>query len=205
MVQPLTFETFSPADNSGNTPDSAVVLTSAGQLARIKRDAEAAGYKAGLAEARAETDAMQARAASILADKLQEIGFSHFEARRAILTSLEPLIRQVVDIVLPGLAATALADIAAAQVTAVAELLTDGPVRLSCAPPMADALQNTLQSLADLPVIATVTPDPDLGVLEVRISAPGGERHIDIDRAISGIREGVLAFYDLAHEEKKHA
>lgn len=201
MVQPLTFESFSATENS----EAAVVLTTAGQMARAKSVAHAAGHKAGLAEARAETAAMQARAASVLADKLQEIGFSHYEARRAILSSLEPLIRQVVDIVLPGLAQAALADVAAAQVTAVAELLTDGPVRLSCAPPMAESLRASLQSLADLPVAATVTPDPALSALEVRINAPGGERHIEIDRAIAGIRDGVLAFYDLASEERKHA
>ena len=38
MVQPLTFESFAPADNA----DSAVVLTTAGQMARMKRDAEGA-------------------------------------------------------------------------------------------------------------------------------------------------------------------
>lgn len=199
MVLPLTLEAF-----DGSDPEPATVFLPGGRLTQLRNDAREAGYQAGYRDAKEETEATRQEATRELARKLQEITFIHLEARKAVITSLEPLVKQMVDTILPDIASKAFIDILTAQIASVASLLTDGPIRLHCAQDKSDHLEELVASLSDLPLSIRVEPDPDCSEFETRISTPEGARHINLDGAIDGVRQGVTAFLDLAKEESRN-
>jgi hypothetical protein len=199
MSFPLKLDRFAETATTSNT-----VFISADRLAQLKRDAFLAGEKAGFQKSQTDLKNQGTEATNILSQKLQDISFTHFEARKAVLDSLEMLISQLVKAVLPGIASDALVDVVAAQVLAVAGLLTDGPIRIYCAPSNVSALNDKLETMAELPVAAKAFADPDCTDNCVRIIAPECERFIDIDQVLGGIREGISEFYNPSTEEKRY-
>jgi flagellar biosynthesis/type III secretory pathway protein FliH len=199
MAGSLNLQNFSASASASPT-----LFLPRDRLSQIKADALQVGHDRGYQQARDELDAQNSETASLLSDKLQAIAFSHFEARKSVLDTLEPLIRQMVDLILPALASDALADVVAAQVLSVAALITDSPIRVSCAPENAAALEAMIARLPEFPVPVMVVGEAELQPLEVRLTTSESERHLDIARILDGIRDGVSEFYKLATKEKHY-
>ncbi len=199
MPPPLEFEAF-----GATLSEQATVFLPGDRLATIRADTLKAGYQRGYEQAQAEFSQAQAQTARMLAESLQEVTFTHVAARRSVLDSLEPLIAAMVDKILPAIADNALGAIVTEQVAALAALVTDGPIRVFCAPENQGVLQDMLAALDDLPFAATVAPDRDCGPRQVRLAAPDGARDIDLDRVIDEIRSAAGSFYQLAAQEREN-
>ncbi len=199
MPRSFTFEKFGGADEYAST-----VFLPDGQLRQIKSDALQAGHDLGYAKALEECRALEAEALRDIGSKLQDITFTHFEARKAVLTSLEGVIDAMIDVILPDIAKEALAEIVSTQMLALASLMNEGPIRLICAPDIQPLIEQALTSFHQQPIAAVAIADPASSGLQIRIESPVGERQIDLDTAIANIRDAVAGFYQLAQEVKNH-
>lgn len=196
MVTPFKLAPFAPEDTVET------VFFPAPRLANMIRTEREAGFAEGYDLARQELEAQNSETAARIARHLQDASFTHYEARKTILNSLHPLIEAMVEKVLPEIASAALSDIVAAQITSVASLATDAPIRLNCAPDTVSLLQSTVQTLSTTANKFQITPDRDLSRFEVTISSASSEKHLDLDHAVQGICDAVQAFYEFVNEEE---
>jgi flagellar biosynthesis/type III secretory pathway protein FliH len=197
MATSLNLQNFS--DNNSVSP---TLFLPRDRLSQIKKEALRTGFEQGYRQAREEFDAQTSDTASRLSENLQDIEFTHMEARNSILDSLEPLIRKLVSHLLPGLASDVLSDVIAAQVISVASLMTDAPIRICCAPENVRPLEDTIARMSDLSVSVLVEANPNLNSLEVTLRTSESERHLDIGRILEGIQDGVSEFYKMAMKGK---
>lgn len=174
-------------------------------LAQQLAAAHAAGLEAGRAAARAEATATLGAAAAGIARQLQAANFTYFEARRAVILSLEDLVTGLVDILLPGILTEAIGEMLAAHVSAAAREATDHGVQLMCHPTAAERLEAVLAHLPQNADKVILRPDTSMKSDSVRIIADSAETRIDTETALARIREGVAAFYRLEKEENLHA
>jgi flagellar biosynthesis/type III secretory pathway protein FliH len=199
MSRVLAYDRFdAPSD------DAATVFVPRGRYAADLAAARLQGFDDALAQARDEAATRASAAAVEISRCLQDAAFTHFEARRAILNALQPVLDRMVATVLPAMASQALADIVAAHVMALAAEQAGEAVCVACAPDRLDAVAEVLAQQRALPVQVRTVADPALGPHEVRFKSVAGEAALDLDAAIASIAEGVTAFYQLQHEERAH-
>ncbi|MCA8869515.1 MAG: hypothetical protein KDA67_12750 [Rhodobacteraceae bacterium] len=200
MATPVNLEFFEEGDAETRT-----MFLSADRLIDLRKQSFERGHAEGFLAATSKTKAIEAEVAEHLIASIRDISFTHIEARRAVLNSLEPLLIRLVEIVMPVLSKNALADMVITQATALAEFMTDGTITVTCAPVAVPILTTALAEADKLSINAAVVSDPTCTPGEVRITSPEGERHIDLDQAVNGIRDSVMAYYQLMSEEINHA
>lgn len=191
MISPLKLEALDDAPIQSRT-----VFLPGDRLAQIKSDALQAGYDLGYQTAQKELQAQSSETAAKIAQKIEDASFTHFEARNAVLKSLEHLVAQMVDTILPKLASTGLATVVSNQIVALGSTLSDGALQIYCPPALVTTLRPILATLVDLPVSIKVVSNDTLHGHNVRITGPECEREINLDAAIAAIRDSVSTFYN---------
>jgi len=180
---------------ASNQSEQATIFLARGKLEDAKQAAQKAGYDQGYQEACTKMEACHSEAIRDMAAAFHDHEFSHTEARRTVLDSLQPLIEKLVDVILPEMAHLGFADVVFQQVNNIASSLTDGPVILRCPETYRAPLEELVRKLDGPLANIVVISDSDLGPTEVRLTSPQSELHIDIDTAIESIRDSVLDFY----------
>jgi len=199
MMQPINLQSLEPQED-----DSATIFVSRGKLGALKSSLYQTGFKAGQIEADTRHDNQQSHIMLELSRKLQDINFTHVEARQNVIRALKPLLQQMVKTVLPVIATEALSDIVSAHITALAKQCTAGNVKIMCAADDAETLSRLLLSLRHLPFSTDVIVDPDCLPRQIVISAPDSEQQINLAEAVRAVSEGVTEFYKSTTEEKNH-
>jgi hypothetical protein len=197
MVTPLKLQKLKQQSGPGVSR-----FLEAGRLADLLETARQEGFDHGIRATRDELEAGKLETTARLSETLSDRCFTHSEVRRALLASLEPLIEQMVALMLPGLARDGLIDVVKAEVLSLAGLLTDGPVQLTCHPELVSVLRSML---SDTPGEATriqVSGAPEFDLLKVTLVAGAAERSIDIPRALADVRAKMAGFFQHTEEER---
>lgn len=198
-MPPLRFEDFAtPAPASG--PASAA----GADTQELRLTAYEEGYKAGWDDASAAEAEARARISADFAKTLQEMSFSYHEARAHILDALAPLLRAMVERVMPRIAEAGFAQSVAAIAIARAEEEAGRPVALRVSPENRAALEALTEDSQGLPL--SVVEDETLGPGQALIAGPGGEREIDIAGMLAAIQDALDDFLTTQDEEaRRHA
>ncbi len=182
------FETKRIADNW-----QAPQLDEAGRE-EIRLEAFEKGYKAGWDDA-AEAQSTDAdRISADFAHNLNELSFTYHEVRTTILKSLEPLLRQMIDKVLPKMVQGTLGGHVMEQLNELASNGADIPVELVISPENRPALEKLVENAEGLPL--EIVDEPSLGSGQVFIRLGETETEIDLDNVISGFAGALDGFFD---------
>jgi flagellar assembly protein FliH len=158
-----------------------------------------AGYTAGWEDAAAAQAGETTRIHAELARNLQALSFTHQEARSHILRALEPLLDQMVEVLLPTLAREAVGGLVLDALMPMAEGLADAPVKIILNPAVRLAVESLIADATGLPV--EIEEEPLLGEGQVYLRFGSSETLVDLDRATTEIAAAVRGFFDLNRKE----
>ena len=159
-----------------------------------KLDSFEKGYQAGWDDsAKAQKDSSK-QISQDFAQSIQDLSFTYQEAYTGFVTEMKPLMRQIVDTVLPKIAM----DTLGLRISEMLEqeLATHGaqPVRLATAPNSARTLSSLLPEGQAMPL--DIEEDDTLAEGQVHLRfGTQSEREIDLQEVLDGISTAVDAFF----------
>ena len=157
-----------------------------------------AGYQAGWDDAVTAASGDQTRLQADLAHSLQALSFTYQEARAHVLASLEPLLQEMVDRLLPETARETLAPLVLERLMPMAEDLADQPVVLVLNPAARPAVEGMVAAATGLPM--KITEEPSLAESQAYLRIGTAEAKVDLTRATAEIAAAVRAFFTLGQE-----
>lgn len=178
------------AASAGPPPE---VLAEDERLAAYER-----GYAAGWEDAVAARDSDALRLREDLAQNLRDLAFTFQEARAHVLRSLEPLLRAMVDRVLPETARAGFGAAVAAEAMAAARSAAAAPVEILVAPESITAVETALGEDPALPL--RLVADPMLAEGQARFRMGAEETALDQAALLAAIRGLVDDFLTQPHE-----
>lgn len=159
------------------------------------------GYQAGWDDsARAQQDS-STRISEDFARNIRDLSFTYQEAHGAFVADMEPLIRDLVNSVLPKLAQETLGRRITDILTTEVEAQGQAPVLLVTAPGQSDALQAILPETTTMPV--EIVEDATLADGQVQLRFGGTEREIDLAKVLETIGAAVEGFFQEAGQPMK--
>lgn len=173
------FDTTTPGDSAASGPVAAEAVEDVRLAAYDK------GYAAGWEDATASQADSQARLRDDLASNLRNLSFTYWEARSHLLQGLEPLLRAMVDRVLPEVARDTLGAAVVSELRAEAEGLASAPAVIEIAPGDRALVEAALGADPGLPV--TLRDDPALGSGQVHFRFGAEERALDLGALLAAI------------------
>lgn len=155
-------------------------------------DSYDAAYKSGWADCAAFEAEEQRAVGSDLAKNLTDAHLTYDTARRDVLAALGPFFEEIVQILLPKMAAAAIAPTVLAELGALAEGQTLSNIEIHASPSACSSLERLgeTEGLTDL----TVRPEPAFAEGQVSIRAGGERRDLDLAAAASQIAEAIAGF-----------
>ncbi|MCV2872442.1 flagellar biosynthesis protein [Defluviimonas sp. WL0050] len=163
------------------------------------------GYSAGWDDAVAAQDKEIARLRADLGRNLEDMSFTFHEAHSHVLRTLEPLLHDMVNKVLPAIARQSLAPMILEHLRPIARELSDLPITLLANPVNREVLERLV--IADAPFPLTFKEEESLGEGQVYLKfGTGDETRIDLDGVIGAISSAVSGFFHIEkqQEERRH-
>lgn len=163
------------------------------------------GYKAGWDDAaKAYTDE-QASISSELGKNLQLLSFSYHEARDAILSEMEGLLRGIITKILPATLRSTLGETIFERLAEIAEQEADVPVEIVVCPENAGRVRDLVTGRVAPPL--TILEEPTLGSGQAFIRFGRSETKVDLDAALRDMSDAIKDFFETSeHEEDtRHA
>lgn len=163
------------------------------------------GYSAGWDDAVAAQDKEIARLRADLGRNLEDMSFTFHEAHSHVLRTLEPLLHDMVNKVLPAIARQSLAPMILEHLRPIARELSDVPITLLANPVNREVLERLV--IADAPFPLTFQEEESLGEGQVYLKfGTGDETRIDLDGVIGAISSAVSGFFHIEkqQEERRH-
>jgi hypothetical protein len=194
----LRLEVFETPSAVGKT----TVVTDLSALEEARLAAFEQGYVAGWEDAGAAQADDQTRIRADLARNLQALSFTYHEARAHVVASLEPLLTDILDRLLPDLARPTLGPTVRNLMMAAAKDMAGTPVTLVLNPSVHDAVEQLLQDGISLPL--QIIDEPTLSEGQAYLRLGDTETRIDTDRAADEIRSAIRDFFALAKEGTPH-
>ncbi|MDR9393240.1 MAG: flagellar biosynthesis protein [Roseovarius sp.] len=173
----------------GGTADASDLTLEEARLEAFEK-----GYQAGWDDS-ASAQAEDARRISAdFAQNLQDLSFTYHEAYTAVLSSLEPLLRQMTDTVLPSLAQETLGQQVVELLDGMASHHGPAGFEIVTAPENVQALESLAETMPqhELSIVA----DETLGSGQVQVRLGRAEREIDTETVLTAIRHAVSEFLD---------
>jgi len=187
-------------EDFGPSQDEHTIHLSDVSLEEQRLEAFEKGYSAGWEDAvKAQKDDMS-RVSSDFASNLSDLSFTVQEAQMGLLASLRPLLKGMVEQVLPRLARGSLGSRVIETVQDMAGKASEGQVRIITSPTNLAALEALAEGLIGMEV--TVLSEPSLGEGQVHIQIEGDEREINLDRVLGDISEAMDGFFDDQHDDQ---
>lgn len=195
----LKLEVF---DTGGPRPSQDEARVTAAALDDARAASYETGYAAGWEDAVSAQTTDQSRMAEEVARNLQALSFTYHEARSHVLRRLEPLLKDMVAKVLPGMARESLGHFVLEALRPMASQMTDMPVTLSLNPASRAAVETYLAEETSLPV--QIVEEPSLGEGQVFMRFDDQEKQVDLDGVITAIAGAVDSFFHFEQQEKAH-
>lgn len=200
MGRPLTLEDFDAALAAplavANVPHS--------HVEEEKLKSFDTGYKAGWDDAAKAHGEEQSRLSSEFASNLQALSFTYHEARNAVLSEMEELVRGIVDKVLPTALQPSLGGMILQEVTAMADGLSEIEVEIVVAPENVALIEDLTYEKVAPPL--RIREEASLGAGQAFLRIGGRERMIDLDATLTNLLASVESFFDQPmQQEVAHA
>lgn len=167
-----------------------------------KLDAFEQGYKAGWDDSSAAQRQDQSRITADLESTLKDLSFTFHEARTHVLQGVEPLVRELVEKVLPTVAQDGLPNMVADRLSTVFAELSDRPVVLSVSPTSRQAVEAALPSDPGFPI--TIKEEPTLGDGQVFLNLGASEELMDLDNTVRSVQIAIDDFFDINRRAQAH-
>ncbi|MHA7850958.1 FliH/SctL family protein [Roseovarius sp.] len=188
------FEDFGPYLHG--TPVSLTDIS----LEEVRLEAFETGYQAGWDDSVA-AQKQDSRAVSVqLSQNLQDMSFTYEEARAEVIASLWPLLKQMVETVLPRVAQDRLPDIIAEEIEQMIRDGGDHAVELRAAP--ADIVALDSLGSDQWPERLKLVEDGGLAGGQVCIRLGEREREIDLNETLRKIDRAVTDFFEDNQKER---
>jgi len=198
MAVRLKLEHFDPLEDE----QSSLVPISSTKLEQERLAAFERGYAAGWEDAVSANEADASKVSADLAHTLQDLDFSRTEMSQHLLRSFETLVHGMVDVLLPGLRAEALAVLTLRELQSHAAEAADKPVELRVSTGDKAVVQYLLEH-AESPAV-TVIDDRLLGAGQAILQCSPAEIEIDLAEALESMRAAVGDFFMLAKEDSEY-
>ncbi len=191
MIKSLILDDFSV--NSTRGADDAQPLPPVGaQDETASLDAYEAGYKNGWADCAAAEAEERKSIGAHLAQKLRDAELTYDSARSDILGSLAPFFEELVETLLPRLAAEALAPIAVDELSKLIEQETVSEIEICAAPSACEQLQHLLDAQGFQN--AHVRAEPAFSESQISLQVGSERREIELSEVTEKIATALRAF-----------
>jgi len=161
------------------------------------------GYQAGWDDAVAAQSRDQTRIGADFARSLQELSFTFHEARAQVTRTIEPLLRQMVETILPGIAADALGALISSELQPVVDACGDARIELVIAPADRPAMENHLAGIETFAIRLAEEPSLASGQAYLRVGKT--EIQFDVAGAVQRIGAAIRGLHELNERTLKHA
>lgn len=152
-----------------------------------------AGYQTGWDDAATAMNKDSERVKAEFARNLQDLGFTYQEARSHVLSTLEPLLAQMLQVVLPKALQSAIGPIVSEAIIPMAEELADGPIQVLISPSNRPSLEMFLEEAVSVPfeiIEKDTLPDG-----QIYLRSGKSECCVDLSGAVSQITRAVETLY----------
>lgn len=164
-----------------------------------KLQAFEAGYQAGWDDAtKAQTDEKE-RITAELGQNLIDMKFTYQEALSELTVSLEPIMKVIVEKLLPEAMRAALSAHILDQVASMVETQTDRPIEVVVSTDNVERVANLLGKSSEEPI--KVVGEATLGDGQAFVRLGETERQIDLKAIIEGVSKAIEAFFHEANRE----
>ena len=202
MSRTVTLEDFSGARLVAASAGFAPHAFAADESSAAPSESYEEGYRAGYEDAAQSALKDQTRIRTELAHNLQDVGFTFHEARAQVMRSLEPLLRELTDRLLPEMLRETLAQQIIEAAMPMAQAAADAPVEVVIAPANRAALEPVLSSIAHMNFV--VKDEPSLGEGQVYLQSGISEMSLDFTGALEDLRAAMAALMDINKEAVRH-
>jgi len=151
-----------------------------------------AGYQSGWDDCTAAEAEQQRRMSADLASNLADMQFTYAEARRDVLTALGPLFEDMAALLLPRLAAEAIAPTVIAELEAVANRASEASISLLAAPQTVPVLERLAEAEPRLDI--QIKPEPAFAEGQISVRFDGQRCDIDLSEAAERMAAAIRAF-----------
>lgn len=148
------------------------------------------GYKAGWDDASKAHGDSQSKASSVLTRNLEALEFTLIESRGMVLASISPVLREIAETLLPGLAAQALQAQLICELEALVTRAMPDTINIDVSPADKAAVKALLAS-EDAFEKVTVSVRDTLGDGQVNVSCEDVTKRIDVPAALKEIEEAL--------------
>lgn len=169
-------------------------LATSTSLEEHRLEAFEQGYKAGWDDAAAAQSDDQTRIKADFAKNLQELSFTYHQARGQILSSIEPLLKEMVSKVLPKLAYENLSQTIIDEVLSVAKTQTEAGIQVVISPSNRPALEQLVELQDGLNITIIEEPSMADGLAYLRFADT--EKHIDLDSVLTRYSQSVEGYFE---------
>lgn len=160
------------------------------------------GYTAGWDDSERSHKESEVDSEAEFKNALRELSFTYQEAYTAIVKSLEPLFKQIVEVTLPALAHESLGLTLKEQVMQVARTHAGSALEVVCHPSQEARLSALIEG--DQAMQTRIASDPSLGEGQITLRFSDEERQIDIEALNSKMKSAVKEFFTELKKEPKH-
>lgn len=198
----VDLEEFSLPPNAWTSEDGGADETKGAANEAKKNQAYEAGYKAGWEDAARAAAQEHQRIGADLAHNLRNLGFTFHEARSHVMSAVGPILRQLVEKLLPQILSGTLGARVVEEIEPLLDAAADARVEIAVAPQdMA-----TLEKLAgeDLPAPFTLRAEPSLAGGQVHLRLGRHEKQIDLDGVLNKVTAALNAVLEENEKVLRH-
>jgi len=158
----------------------------------LRDSAYSEGIKAGAEATSRAFEEEKIRTLAPILEALNDMAFTQVEACRAMVKSMQPMVEQLVETLLPESARMGFGAEVSALICKAFEKAPAAKLIITVSPDTVPAMQSML---APAKAEYAIEPDPSMGGLEARVSWQGGYDQIDLDATLTQIRTAITAFF----------
>ncbi|UWP98244.1 FliH/SctL family protein [Aliiroseovarius crassostreae] len=185
-----------------NPASSPAANPTAADLEKARLEGYEVGYQAGWDDAIRAGDEDKSQISAEFARNLQDLGFTFHEARSHIMKSLEPLLANMVEKVLPSLVSDTIGHAIVEEILPLAADAADSPMQVVIYPGGRDMLEALLSQNTSVPI--ELIEEETLAEGQVYIRMGATEKQIDLSGAIHRIGEAISGLYQINEKAKQN-
>ncbi|RMF46177.1 MAG: flagellar biosynthesis protein [Deltaproteobacteria bacterium] len=175
---------------------------SADDLEKARLAGYEAGFKAGWDDATAADEREYQHISAELRRNLQDLGFTYHEARTHVLNTLEPLLRELIEKVLPKIWRATLADSIKEAVMELAENAAEAPIEIVMRADDRAIIEPMIGGQSSLPL--SLVEEESLAEGQIFLRSGHVEREIDFSLVLEKLEQALSAFYQLNEKAFKN-
>lgn len=152
------------------------------------------GYRDGWDDAAKAHADEQNRISSELAGNLQALSFTYHEARAAVLSEMEDILKGLVSRVLPATMVPSLGEMIVERVRTVADEAAGIKVEIVVHPDNLPRIQSLVDGMIAPPL--ALQEEPSLGEGQAYIRLGEAEERVDLEAVLQGMSDAVAEFFE---------